>query len=80
MTGEGLCLALGSKIDVEDIIYTSGGGGTNVAAAFALQGLKTAYCGAIGVDLPGLEVVRDLKHFGGQKRTGMLSRLPARTT
>jgi len=67
-TGEGLCLALGSKIDVEDIIYTTGGGGTNTAATFARQGLKTAYCGAIGVDLPGLEVIRDLKHFGVDTR------------
>ena len=60
-TGEGLCLALGSKIDVEDIIYTTGGGGTNTAATFAKQGLKTAYCGAIGVDAAGLEIVRELK-------------------
>jgi ribokinase len=67
-TGEGLCLALGSKIDVEDIIYTTGGGGTNTATTFARQGLKTAYCGAIGVDLPGLEVIRDLKHFGVDTR------------
>ncbi len=62
-TGEGLCLALGSKIDVEDIIYTSGGGGTNVAATFAKQGFKTAYCGAIGSDMSGLEIVRELRHF-----------------
>ena len=62
-TGEGLCLALGSKIDVEDIIYTSGGGGTNTAATFAKQGFKTAYCGAIGVDTAGLEIVRELKNL-----------------
>ena len=62
-TGEGLCLALGSKVDVEDIIYASGGGGTNVAATFVKQGFKTAYCGAIGVDSAGLEVVRELKHL-----------------
>ncbi len=64
VTGEGICLSLGSKIDVEDIAFNSGGGGTNTAATFAKQGLKTAYCGAIGVDAPGLEVVRELKHFG----------------
>jgi len=62
-TGEGLCLALGSKVDVEDIIYSTGGGGTNTAATFAKQGFKTAYCGAIGVDVAGLEVVRELKHL-----------------
>ena len=54
VTGEGLCLALGSKIEVEDIIFSSGGGGTNTAATFAKQGFKTAYCGAIGADISGL--------------------------
>ncbi|MCX6719757.1 MAG: PfkB family carbohydrate kinase, partial [Candidatus Staskawiczbacteria bacterium] len=67
-TGEGLCLALGSKIDVEDIIYTTGGGGTNTATTFAKQGFRTAFCGAIGVDIAGLEVVRELKHFGVDTR------------
>ncbi len=62
-TGEGICLALGSKIDVEDIIYTTGGGGTNTAATFAKQGFRTAFCGAIGIDLSGLEIVRELKHL-----------------
>jgi len=63
ITGEGICLALGSKIDVEDITYTAGGGGTNTAATFSKQGLRTAFCGAIGVDSAGLEIVRELKHL-----------------
>jgi sugar/nucleoside kinase (ribokinase family) len=63
-TGKGICLNLGSKIDVEDIAFTSGGGGTNTAATFAKQGLKTAFCGAIGADVSGLEIVRELKHLG----------------
>jgi sugar/nucleoside kinase (ribokinase family) len=64
VTGEGLCLSLGSKIDIDEIKYSSGGGGTNVAATFAKQGLKTAYCGAIGVDSAGLEIIRELKPLG----------------
>ena len=60
-TGEGICLALGSKIDVEDIIFSTGGGGTNTAATFAKQGFRTAFCGAIGADSSGLEIVRELK-------------------
>jgi len=63
-TGEGLCMAMGSKVDVEDISFSSGGGGTNVASTFAKQGLKTAFCGAIGADLAGLEIVRELKNTG----------------
>jgi sugar/nucleoside kinase (ribokinase family) len=62
-TGQGICLPFGSKIDVEAIEFASGGGGTNTAATFAKQGLKVAYCGAIGVDVAGLEIVRELKHL-----------------
>ena len=62
-TGEGICLPFGSKIDVENIYFTSGGGGTNTAATFAQQGLKTAFCGAIGTDPAGLEIIRELKNL-----------------
>ena len=61
ITGEGICLALGSKIDIEDIVSSVGGSGVNTATTFARQGLKTAFCGAIGADISGLEIVRDLK-------------------
>lgn len=63
ITGEGICLNLGSKVDIEDIVFTTGGGGTNTAATFAKQGFKTAFCGAIGVDLAGLEIIRELKQL-----------------
>jgi ribokinase len=63
ITGEGICLTLGSKVDIEDIIFATGGGGTNTAATFAKQGFKTAFCGAIGADISGLEIVRELKHL-----------------
>ena len=63
VTGSGICMTFGSKVDVEDIIFTTGGGGTNTAATFAKQGFRTAFCGAIGVDSAGLEIVRELKHL-----------------
>ena len=44
-TGEAACLSLGSKVDVDDIVFTTGGGGTNNAVGFARQGLKTACLG-----------------------------------
>lgn len=59
-TGEGICLALGSKIDIEDIVFASGGGGTNTAATFAKQGFKTAFCGAVGDDIMGKELLKEL--------------------
>ena len=62
-TGKGICLPFGSKIDVEDIIFTSGGGGTNTAATFVKQGFKTAFCGSIGVDSAGLEIIRELRRL-----------------
>ncbi len=62
-TGEGICLSFGSKIDVEDIIFTSGGGGTNTAATFSKQGFKTAFCGAVGNDAAGWEILRELKQL-----------------
>lgn len=61
ITGEGLCLALGSKIDIEDIKFTSGGGGTNTAVTFAKQGFKTAFCGMVGDDAAGKTIVNELK-------------------
>ncbi|OGZ77852.1 MAG: hypothetical protein A2280_03585, partial [Candidatus Staskawiczbacteria bacterium RIFOXYA12_FULL_37_10] len=63
VTGEGICLALGSKIDVEDIKFTTGGGGTNVVATFAKQGFKTAFCGVVGDDPAGNEIISELKGF-----------------
>lgn len=57
----GLFLPFGYKIDVKEIKYTTGGGGTNAAATFATQGFETAFCGAIGADEAGLEIVRELK-------------------
>lgn len=52
---------LGSKIDIEEIHANSGGGGTNAAATFANQGFKTAFCGVVGNDLEGQEIINELK-------------------
>lgn len=56
-----VCFPLGSKIDIEDVRFNSGGGGTNTAATFALQGFKTAFCGTIGKDITGKEIISELK-------------------
>lgn len=62
--GKGICLPLGSKIDVADILLTSGGGGTNAAATFASQEFKTAYCGMVGDDNFGRFIIDELKKYG----------------
>lgn len=62
-SGQGICLPFGSKIDVKDIVFSSGGGGTNTAATFSKQGFKVAFCGAIGADIAGLEIIRELRRL-----------------
>jgi sugar/nucleoside kinase (ribokinase family) len=60
-TGQGVCFNLGSKVEMDDVFFSSGGGGTNAAATFAKQGLKTAYFGQIGQDCFGNLILDDLK-------------------
>ena len=61
---QGVCFPLGSKIEIDNVRFSTGGGGTNTAATFAKQGFKTAYCGVIGEDLSGKEVLIELKQLG----------------
>lgn len=64
ISGKGICFNLGSKIDIDEIFFSSGGGGTNTAATFANQGFKVAYCGAVGDDLAGKEIIQELGGLG----------------
>lgn len=61
ITGQGICFNLGSKIYLDDMLFTTGGGGTNAAATFAKQGFKTAYIGRIGKDSGGRAIKEELK-------------------
>ena len=62
--GKDICVPIGSKTEVEDIMMFSGGGGTNTAATFANQGLKTAYCGMVGDDCFGDLTIKELEGLG----------------
>ncbi len=64
ITDKGICFNLGSKVDVEDICFASGGGGTNTAATFSKQGFKVAYCATVGDDIAGREIIEELKKLG----------------
>lgn len=64
VSGKALAVGAGDKVYVEEIIFSSGGGGTNTAATFVLQGLKTAYVGLVGHDLAGREAIRELHKIG----------------
>ncbi len=64
LTNKALAVEAGSKVYVDDLVFASGGGGTNTAATFALQGLKTAYVGLVGNDSSGRELIRELVELG----------------
>lgn len=52
---------VGGKIEVEEILSCSGGGGTNTAAGFSRLGLKAACVARFGDDLFGKFLLEDLK-------------------
>lgn len=62
--GEKVCFSRASKVDLDGIDYHTGGGGSNVATGLSLQGFDVAYCGAVGEDFAGEQVIRELKDFG----------------
>lgn len=61
VTGQGECVALGTKIDVDELVFSTGGGATNAAVTFAKLGLNTGVVSRIGNDEPGAAVIKDLQ-------------------
>jgi ribokinase len=59
-----LILEEGSKIEVSDLHYFSGGGATNAAVTFARQGLGVHLFCKIGEDASGKMVLEDLSSHG----------------
>ncbi|MBI2669953.1 MAG: carbohydrate kinase family protein [Candidatus Yanofskybacteria bacterium] len=60
-TGVEQCFSLGSKLSIKEIVFTTGGGGTNSAVTFGRQGFKAACVGVIGNDMTGKEIIEELK-------------------
>ncbi|MCD6500462.1 carbohydrate kinase family protein [bacterium] len=61
--GQSLCFPLGSKIFIEDLQVSTGGGATNTACTFSNQGLRVAVCTKVGDDKGGEAVIEELKKF-----------------
>lgn len=61
VTGVGECVALGTKIDLDDLVLSTGGGATNAAVTFGNLGLKTAAIARVGQDCSGAEIVGELR-------------------
>ncbi|MFA5184877.1 MAG: carbohydrate kinase family protein [Patescibacteria group bacterium] len=55
------CLPMGAKIPVDELVFETGGGGTNAAVTFSRFGLKTACVTRVGDDLGGHEIKDQLK-------------------
>lgn len=59
-TGAAECFSLGSKLEVDELVFSTGGGGSNAAVALARQGLKTALVARVGVDVGGKAIIEEL--------------------
>ena len=57
-------MPLGSKLEIDQITFSSGGGGANASVTFARQGLKTACIAVVGDDVQGRAVVDLLNREG----------------
>ncbi len=51
---------LGAKINIENIVFSTGGGATNAAVTFARQNIEASFIGKIGRDVAGQAVIAEL--------------------
>ena len=60
-TGIGECVSLGTKIELDHIVHSTGGGATNAAATFARLGFRTSTICRVGDDAAGRDLIIDLQ-------------------
>lgn len=63
-TGVWLCGKYDAKLEIEDLVMASGGGGTNVAVGLARQNVKAGIVCELGNDPAGKMVLNELKKEG----------------
>ncbi len=68
------CFPLGAKIEIDDLVFETGGGATNAAVTFGRLGLRTATVGAVGSDGSGRDVLDALRREG--VATAFVQKLP----
>jgi sugar/nucleoside kinase (ribokinase family) len=54
----------GSKIEVQELHYATGGGATNSAVSFQQLGIQTTACFKVGDDAAGKALIEDLETYG----------------
>jgi sugar/nucleoside kinase (ribokinase family) len=64
----GECFAFGSKIDVTDVVFDTGGSATNTAATFSNLGFRVGACTRIGADTAGDAIRKALEAFSVDTR------------
>ncbi len=57
-------LPLGAKLEVQDLLFSTGGNATNVAVTIARQGLHSEYLWVLGEDMASGSILRELDHEG----------------
>lgn len=55
---------LGAKLELDDVVFSTGGGATNAAVTFARQGFEVSVMAKLGKDLAGAEVLKSLRAAG----------------
>ena len=69
-----MCLPIGTKIQIENISFSVGGGGVNSSVCFSRLGLRAGFIGKIGSGYNGMIILRELKRnnvdFLGVKANG----------
>jgi ribokinase len=58
-----LAYPVGGKLLIEELDFTTGGGGTNVGVSFSLLGLKSAYLGCMGKEANSEIILSALKKY-----------------
>lgn len=62
-TSNFMLLGAGEKVEIEALMYHSGGGATNSAASFSRLGYKADCCAILGDDYFGQQVVDELQRY-----------------
>lgn len=60
-TGIGECVSFGTKIELDKVVFTTGGGATNAAVTFANLGYNTAALCRVGDDATGRDLLAGLE-------------------
>ncbi len=59
--GIAACFLMGSKMPIDELTFSTGGGATNAAVTFARRGMRTACLARVGTDSIGEEVLHEMK-------------------